>query len=173
MGEKRLLTLIFSLLVVLLLAGSSHAVEEILHWNSHIEVAADGSMVVTETIKVRAEGDQIRRGIYRDFPTVYKDRFGKKVVIDFEILSVKRDGQPESYHTEKRSNGVRTYVGRQDVFLERGEYTYDITYRTDRQLGFFEEHDELYWNVGNRCVAGSRAGPIPHDGRVYRPPGQP
>ncbi len=147
MGEKRLLTLIFSLLVVLLLAGSSHAVEEILHWNSHIEVAADGSMVVTETIKVRAEGDQIRRGIYRDFPTVYKDRFGKKVVIDFEILSVKRDGQPESYHTEKRSNGVRTYVGRQDVFLERGEYTYDITYRTDRQLGFFEEHDELYWNV--------------------------
>ncbi|UCF88060.1 MAG: DUF2207 domain-containing protein [bacterium] len=147
MASKRSLTLLAALLTAVLLAGPAHAVEEILDWHSDILVNRDGSMVVSETIRVRAEGDQIRRGIYRDFPTIYKDRFGNKVVIDFGILSVKRDGQPESYHTENRSNGVRTYVGRQDVFLERGEYTYDITYRTDRQLGFFEDHDELYWNV--------------------------
>ena len=31
--------------------------------------------------------------------------------------------------------------------LDPGEYTYVIRYRTDRQLGFFDDHDELYWNV--------------------------
>ena len=28
-----------------------------------------------------------------------------------------------------------------------GEHTYTLSYRTDRQLGYFENHDELYWNV--------------------------
>ena len=34
----------------------------------------DASMLVTETIKVVSAGDRIQRGIYRDFPTTYKDR---------------------------------------------------------------------------------------------------
>ena len=58
-----------------------------------------------------------------------------------------RDGERESFHTKKRSNGVRVYIGRQNVFLDPGEYTYRLTYRTDRQIGFFDEYDELYWNV--------------------------
>jgi uncharacterized membrane protein YgcG len=33
------------------------------------------------------------------------------------------------------------------VYLERGDYVYRLTYRTSRQLGFFPDHDELYWNV--------------------------
>jgi uncharacterized membrane protein YgcG len=44
-------------------------------------------------------------------------------------------------------NGVRVYIGAADVYLEEGYYTYRLRYRTDRQLGFFEDHDELYWNV--------------------------
>ncbi len=33
------------------------------------------------------------------------------------------------------------------MYLPPGDYTYTITYRTSRQLGFFDNHDELYWNV--------------------------
>ena len=33
------------------------------------------------------------------------------------------------------------------MFLRPGEYTYTITYRVDRELGFFKDFDELYWNV--------------------------
>jgi uncharacterized membrane protein YgcG len=33
------------------------------------------------------------------------------------------------------------------VDLSPGVYTYVITYQTNRQLGFFSDHDELYWNV--------------------------
>ena len=48
--------------------------ERILAYDSQITVHDDGSMVVIETIKVRALGQKIVHGIYRDFPTHYKDR---------------------------------------------------------------------------------------------------
>ena len=45
-------------------------------FKSFIVVAPDGSMTVTETITVNSTGQEIRRGIIRDFPTTYKDRLG-------------------------------------------------------------------------------------------------
>src|SRR5690606_6292260 len=58
-----------SLLLVATLATPLQAQERILAYDSKVVVAVDGSLDVTERIKVRAEGSQIRRGIYRDFPT--------------------------------------------------------------------------------------------------------
>jgi hypothetical protein len=116
-------------------------------------VNPDGTMLVTETIRVSTVGDQIKRGIYRDFPTRYKDRRGNSYVVGFEVKEVRRDNGPEDYHTESLSNGVRVYIGKKDYFLSPGEYTYALTYRTDRQIGFFKDYDELYWNVtGNGWV---------------------
>ena len=123
------------------------AQERILAYDSRIAVAADGSLDVTERITVRAEGDQIRRGIYRDFPTRYKDRYGNRVVVDFEMLGVTRDGRPEPWFTESRANGVRINTGNDDFLQVPANYTYTLHYRTTRQLGFFADHDELYWNA--------------------------
>lgn len=123
------------------------AQERVLGYHSRIVVDADGSMEVTETIRVRAEGREIRRGIYRDFPTRYRDRLGNRVVVDFQPLEVLRDGRPEPWFTERRPNGVRVNTG-DDRFLEvPAEIEYTLRYRTSRQLGFFDGHDELYWNV--------------------------
>ncbi|MGH9509231.1 MAG: DUF2207 domain-containing protein, partial [Terriglobales bacterium] len=83
----------------------------------------------------------------REFPTRYKDRLGNPYRVGFEVVEVLRDGRPDAWHTKDRENGVAVYVGREDVFLQPGEYTYTIAYRTNRQLGFFPDHDELYWNV--------------------------
>ena len=104
-------------------------------------------MTVTETILVKAEGKQIRRGIYRDFPTDYQDQHGNRYRVGFGVQTVLKDGASEPFKTERISNGVRVYIGKPDVFLSSGEYRYQITYRTDQQLGFFDNHDELYWNV--------------------------
>jgi uncharacterized membrane protein YgcG len=104
-------------------------------------------MQVTETIRVRAEGNQIRHGIYRDFPTDYKDRYGNRVHVDFEPQGLTRDGNDEPYHSEAQGNGTRVYFGAADVTLEHSEYEYAFRYRTTRQLGFFADHDELYWNA--------------------------
>ena len=103
--------------------------------------------MVTETIRVVAAGKKIRRGIYRDFPTRYRNSRGSQVTVRFEVLEVLRDNRPDAYHTEQQSNGIRVYMGNKDVFLQPGEYTYTFVYRTDRQIGFFDEYDELYWNV--------------------------
>ncbi len=120
--------------------------ERILSWRSDIDVRADSALDVTETIRVNAEGDQIKRGIFRDFPTVYAGN-GRRVRVGFEVASVERDGRPEPYEIQSGGNGVRVQIGRADVYLDHGEHTYVIRYTTTRQLGFFDGYDELYWNV--------------------------
>jgi uncharacterized membrane protein len=78
---------------------------------------------------------------------------GKSIKVDFKVISVQRDGNDEDFHTEKISNGVRVYFGNADVNVDQGEHTYVFLYKTNRQIGFFEDHDELYWNVtGNGWV---------------------
>ena len=42
-------------------------------------------MIVVEKIKVYATGDKIKRGIFRDFPTKYKDEYGNNINITFEV----------------------------------------------------------------------------------------
>ncbi len=130
-----------------LLAGLAAADERIQRYDAEITVQADGSLFVAETIDVQAEGREIRRGIYRDFPTVYRDAIGNRYTVPFDVLTVTRDGRPEPWHTEGVTGGTRLYIGDAGAFLEPGDYSYRIEYTTDRQLGYFDEHDELYWNV--------------------------
>ena len=123
------------------------AEERILSFVSDVTVNADASLTVRETITINSEGSQIKRGIKRDFPTTYRDRFGQRVRVGFEVLGVKRGGRDESFVVESVSNGKSIRIGEADVFLEDGAHRYDISYRTTRQLGFFDNFDELYWNV--------------------------
>lgn len=140
--------LLAALLVALaVLAGPVRADERILDFVSDVTVNQDASLTVRETITVNAEGNEIRRGIYRDFPTIYTDRHGIRMRVGFEVIEVRRNGTPENWTLESLSNGKRIRIGNADVFLPNGQHRYEITYRTTRQLGFFETFDELYWNV--------------------------
>lgn len=121
--------------------------ERILDYRSDIQVHADGWLTITESIKVRAEGANIKRGIFRDFPTRYRDRLGNHVKVEFVPVSVLRNGNSEPWHTAERSNGVRVYAGSRQRMLEPGIHDYEFRFRTHRQLGFFDDHDELYFNV--------------------------
>ena len=134
-------------LLLALLPLSVLADERILLFNSDIVVMQDGWIEVTETIRVRAEGKRIRRGIYRDLPTEYFDRLGNRYEVDLQPLAVLRNDRSEPFHTRPDRNGLRTYFGRSDRFIEAGVHTYTFRYRASRMLGFFETHDELFWNV--------------------------
>lgn len=125
----------------------SLAVERILQFISDVKVEKNGDLLVTETLRVNAEGREIRRGILRDFPTTYTARDGQRVHVGFTVLSVTRDGQPESFVNEALSNGVRTRIGSAERLVSTGPHTYVIQYRTTRQIGFFKDFDELYWNA--------------------------
>src|SRR5258708_37336070 len=132
---------------MLILGVSGAAGGRVVDFHSSIAVAADGVLTVTERIVVEVEGRNIQRGILRDFPTDYRDRFGNRVSVPFEVLRVRRDGAPENFELERLRNGERIRIGRGHVMLQNGQHVYEITYRTARQIGHFPDHDELYWNV--------------------------
>lgn len=104
-------------------------------------------MTVTETIRVKAEGYKIKRGIYRDFPLTFTGDSGAVQRVDFSIDKIERNGQDEPYRTETIDGGIRIYIGDPDVFIPRGEHLYSITYQTGRQVRYRADFDELFWNV--------------------------
>jgi hypothetical protein len=124
---------VFLSLAVTLIAPSISRgqVERIHAYHSQVEVFEDGSLKVTDTITVTSAGNKIKRGIYRDFPTVYTSKYLVKIELPFEVISVKRDSKPEPFHTKSQSNGVRIYVGSEDTLLTRGRHTYEIAYTTN------------------------------------------
>lgn len=135
------------LLALVLCASTLGAQERITSYDILVQVNKDASLDITERISVRAEGNQIRRGIYRDFPTTYRDRFGNRVKVALDVKGVEKNGASEPWFTERLSNGVRINTGSDDFLPVPGDYTYSIRYRTTRQLGFFKDNDELYWNA--------------------------
>ena len=152
-GRCLLCRLIICLLLQVGLCSPLMANERITSFDSFISVEPEGALTVIETISVIARGDRIRRGIYREFPTEYTTPAGHRVRTGFTVLAVERNGRAEPYHIKQMSNGTRIYIGDPDVLLKPGPATYTLTYRTDRQIGFFPEYDELYWNVtGNGWI---------------------
>ena len=136
------------LLLLFGVASANYAQEErILSFHSDVHVKEDGKLEVTETIRVIATNNKIKRGIFREFPTLYKSKYMVNVRVPFEVVSVQRNDRPERFHTETGSNGVVVYIGSEEVRIPKGEHTYQLKYTTDYQLGFFDTHDELYWNV--------------------------
>lgn len=135
-------------LLVLTLAGAQAALadERILSFDSDLTVEANGDFLVVETIRVRAEGDKISRGIFRDFPMLLRDEGGNRRV-GFDLVSATRDGQPETTRIEETSRALRIWLGNPNATLPPGEHVWRLTYRTDRQLRMFDSHDEVYWNA--------------------------
>lgn len=137
----------FLALCLLLCATAVTAAELITNFDQAIALHRDGSMRVVETISVNAEGQSIRRGIFRDFPLTMTDANGREIEVDFKVVSVERDGQPEDWHSERIKGGVRIYIGNADRSLNPGPHSFRLTYDTNRQMRYFGDHDELYWNV--------------------------
>lgn len=139
--------LLFALAALVVLQSPVLADERIESFISDARVNTDASLDVTETIAITAEGIQIKHGILRDYPTIYTDKNGIRVVVGFDVVSVKRDGNDEPFALEGLSNGKRIRIGSKDVSINPGLHSYEIKYHTTRQLGFFKGYDELYWNV--------------------------
>ena len=147
---RRILAVAVALLA---LCTAARAAERITDFLAEIQVAASGVVTVRETISVWAEGNSIRHGILRDFPTTYIDRSGRRVQVGFRVLSVQRDGSDEPYEVGAIDAGQRVKIGRADARVSSGAHRYVISYRTTRQIRYFTDYDEIYWNAtGNEWV---------------------
>lgn len=116
--------------------------ENIVDYDIEIHVNKDASMDVKEKITVNALGDEIQHGIYRDFPTQYKNK-----TVSFKINDVTLDDEDVKYTTESVSRGVRIKIGSSNEYVSEGIHTYVIDYTTERQMFFEEDYNELYWNL--------------------------
>src|SRR5690606_35338933 len=112
----RLLALLLALAWALPALAQQDGGERIVDYDVDIAPQADGSLELTERITVRAGGRDTRRGMVRESPTRYRDRLGDRVVVDFEVLGVERNGKPEPWFTGRAGNGVLVNTG-SDAFL--------------------------------------------------------
>ena len=138
-------------------ADKNNHTERIIDLHADIRIHSDGNVIVTEYFTVYAAGVNIRRGITRDIPEYRIDRNNKTRSIPVEILSVKHNGEISEYHTEtSRKSGnseIIVYTGSSDAFLEKGIHQYEFVYQARGHVGFYDDFDELYWNVmGEGCI---------------------
>jgi hypothetical protein len=146
-GVRFLLRWLLALALLPALALPTLAAEAITNFTSATTLAVDGSVEVTETIAVEAEGNLIRHGIFRNLFTVLRNDDGSKYYSDLNVLGVERDGRPEPYSVSGITNGRQIRIGDADTYVTDGPHTYVLRYRLSRMARFFADHDELYWNA--------------------------
>ncbi|MEM8853413.1 MAG: DUF2207 domain-containing protein, partial [Pseudomonadota bacterium] len=111
-----------------------------------IEVTPEAEIVVTETITAVVLGEDIRHGISRQIPLTRHHRWFNSVS-DIDVLSATINGKDTPYVTSVSGHTADIRIGDASVTLTPGTYTFTLKYEMDRQIGYFEDFDEIYWNV--------------------------
>ena len=151
-GNKRKFTVLV-LFLFCLTAAFGQERERIIRFHADITIDVNGRIEVAEHIKVFAAGKEIRRGIIREIPLYRKNKKGKRVPMAYKILAIQCDGQDTWYEIENEDGNMIINLGNQYDFLDRGEHEFTVVYESYGQIGFFDDRDELYWNVtGNTSI---------------------
>lgn len=126
----------FSIIIIPFNTGLLKAEEKesFIDIHSVLTLHENGDISATETIKVRALGKLIKRGIVKKYNTVYPDGAGGTERLKFSILSIKCNGHFEPFHTEETEEGLTITIGEENVFLEPGEYIYEIAYHKENEI---------------------------------------
>jgi uncharacterized membrane protein len=115
------------------------------NFHSDITINEDSSFIVKETIDV--EFHKLKHGIYREVPFKYTDERGNTIKTPLEVLSVTDEsGKNWKYKSKKTGNVINIRIGDPKRYIE-GYQTYVVTYKVENAILFFDDHDELYWNV--------------------------
>ena len=121
--------------------------EKVTRFHAEIKIDTSALITVSEDIDIVSAGNVFKRGIVRYLPMHKTDSLGNKLSLNYEILSVYKDKNVVSYHTEKQNDNLVIYVGDKNSFIPNGEHSYTIVYTAENTLGFYPDFDELYWNV--------------------------
>lgn len=115
------------------------------HFDEQVQVQPDGTIEVTEIIEAQFIGTNWH-GIYRIIPVEYSTPQGLNYTLFLEPLSVTDDdGHSLKYERKREGRYLRfkIYVPEPD----NSTRTVIFRYRVLDGLRFFDDHDELYWNV--------------------------
>lgn len=132
-------------LVVGLLPTNVFAAEYIDAFDARIVVHENATIEVTERVEYDF-GDAERHGIYRTIPYSYQAKTETYTADIDSVLVTDGDGMPLPF-SESRGNGELTLkIGDPDVTIT-GKHAYVISYIVAGPFLYFDDFDELYWNV--------------------------
>jgi hypothetical protein len=113
-------------------------------FQADIQVLPNGELLVTETIRPRFTGSW--NGLKRDIPVEYRTPQGFNYTLLLDLVSVTDERLAPLKYEGGRDRHYRTFKiwlpGAQDTTK-----TLVLTYKVSNGLKYFEDHDELYWNV--------------------------
>jgi uncharacterized membrane protein len=114
------------------------------HFDEQVVVNPDATIEVTERIEAQFTGSW--NGIYRSIPVEYSTPQGLNYTLFLEILSVTDD----DYHGLKYDQSRQGRYTKLKIWVPGAEDATRIVilrYRILDALWFYDDHDELYWNV--------------------------
>jgi uncharacterized membrane protein len=115
------------------------------NFDAHIDVGSDGTIDVTETIRAHFIGAGWH-GLYRSIPVEYVTPQGLNYTL---FLDVKQVTDGSGHNLKFESSRVRHYR-KLKIYIpdaDNSVQTVSIEYTVSDAIRFFEDHDELYWNV--------------------------
>ena len=140
-----ILLAVLNLIFILVVSPAFAQYFTINKFHSEMMINRDSSIVVQETIDV--EFHQSRHGIYREIPFKYRDEFGKTIKTPIRVLSVTdKSGKAWKYGVKKTGHLLNIRIGDAKRYV-KGSQTYVVRYEVENVILFFNDHDELYWNV--------------------------
>lgn len=141
------LSLFACFFIVMMASDTSLAYYEwyIREFDVQIDVAQDSSLKIREHIKV--DFDVEKHGIYREIPVEYINDVGLNYNLRLRVESVTdNEGNAWIYQVSGSGGNVFIRIGDPNAYAQ-GPQDYVITYSVERGMRFFDEFDELYWNV--------------------------
>ena len=136
-----------ALLLIALSATSLQAQQKsytIERFDARIRVNRDASIDVTETITARFVGSW--NGLYRTIPVEYRTPQGLNWTLGVSLVSAQ---DPSAHNLRTETSRERHYI-KYKVWIpgaSDADRTMVLRYHATNGLRFFDEHDELYWNV--------------------------
>ena len=124
-----------------LTAQRSYSIER---FDAQIRVNRDASLDVTETITARFVGSY--NGLFRTVPIKYRNAQGLSWTLGVSLQSARDDaGRDLRVETSREGANVKYKVWIPGAV--NATRTLALRYHATNGLRFFDEHDELYWNV--------------------------
>ncbi len=126
-------------------ASHVSASEQIKSFSSDITINKDASLDIVEEI-VYDFGTAFKHGIYRDIPVSYKTDKGGRSIEIYRVSVTDEKGLAQMF-SETRSGSIKKIKIGDPNLTVTGLKTYRIRYSVNGAINYFDDHDELYWNV--------------------------
>jgi len=137
--------LLLALLTLAATPGLAQRSLAIKRFDATIVVNRDGTLDITEAITAEFTGSW--NGIYRTVPVEYRTPQGFNWSLRLDFLGATTGPERQALRVEKSRE--RHYL-KYKIWVPGADdatHTVNLHYRAKNGLRFFEDHDELYWNV--------------------------